>query len=201
MKTNFRIIAIIISFFACSISSSAQYKLPEVLSTGTMEEQMEYLRQKTSIYNDFRAVREDIFQAIIKNSLDTLTVAKTKIMSLDSQIARNTASMDSLNSVLRTTRNELTQAVKERDSLFLFGIPTNKTLYNTIMWTLVAGLIVVAVLILIIYNRNRVITRQTVKESEDLKEEFESYRKLNREKIEQMVINHFNEIKKIKGER
>lgn len=162
---------------------------------------MEYLRQKTSIYNDFRAVREDIFQAIIKNSLDTLTVAKTKIMSLDSQIARNTASMDSLNSVLRTTRNELTQAVKERDSLFLFGIPTNKTLYNTIMWTLVAGLIVVAVLILIIYNRNRVITRQTVKESEDLKEEFESYRKLNREKIEQMVINHFNEIKKIKGER
>lgn len=162
---------------------------------------MEYLRQRTSIYNDFRAVREDIFQTIIKNSLDTLTVANTKIMSLNSQIAMNTASMDSLNSLLRTTRNELTQAVKERDSLFLFGIPMNKILYNTIMWALVAGLIIIAGLILILYNRNRVITNQTLKESEYLKEEFDSYRKLNREKIEQMVINHFNEIKKIKGER
>ena len=201
MKTNFRIIAIIVSVFACSLSSFAQYKLPEVLNTGTMEEQMEYLRQRTSIYNDFRAVREDIFQTIIKNSLDTLTVANTKIMSLNSQIAMNTASMDSLNSLLRTTRNELTQAVKERDSLFLFGIPMNKILYNTIMWALVAGLIIIAGLILILYNRNRVITNQTLKESEYLKEEFDSYRKLNREKIEQMVINHFNEIKKIKGER
>lgn len=174
---------------------------PEVLDTGTVVEQMEYLSKRTSIYNDFRAVREDIFQKIKKNTLDSMLASKKEIQELNTQKYYINASKDSVANELRITRDELETAINARESLFLFGISMNKTIYNTIMWALVGGLIFVSVIVLILFQRNRIITNQTRTELTELKEEFDIYRHSNREKIEQMVINHFNEIKKIKGDR
>ena len=49
------------------------------------------------------------------------------------------------------------------------------------------------------FKRNRVITVRTKKDLEDLKEEFEGYRQKVRIEREKTSLEHFNEIKKLKG--
>ena len=53
-----------------------QSSMPEILDTGTIQEQFDYLDERTRIYNNFRAIREDMFQKIRSNTIDSLTTAK-----------------------------------------------------------------------------------------------------------------------------
>ena len=52
---------------------------------------------------------------------------------------------------------------------------------------------------LLVFNRNMLITFNTKKELKDLKDEFEAYRKTSREAREKMTMDHFIEMKKLKG--
>jgi hypothetical protein len=201
MKKLTRANLLLISLLLINLPLISQNKLPEIMTTGTMDEQLDYLHQKTLIYNDFRAIREDIFQKLRSNTVDTLNSLRNEISNRDERISAMTASQDSVQDVLNGTRVELTQAIENRDSFFIFGLPVNKGFYNSLMWTIIVGLLVITALALIAFRRNLNLTRQTTKEYKDVRDEFEEYRKANREKMEKMVIEHFNEIKKIKGER
>ena len=178
-----------------------QPRTPDILSTGTMEEQMDYLQKRTNIYNNFRAIREDIFLKIKKNTLDSLSAAKNEIYDLEKRIDVINKEKDSLNSLLQKSREELEDAVKNRNNLIFLGIPMNKILYNSLMWGILAVLTTLLIFVLLMYKRNSIITRQTRKEIHEIKEEFETYRKTNREKMEKMVIEHFNELQRLKGEK
>jgi len=67
------------------------------------------------------------------------------------------------------------------------------------MWMIIAGLLTILAMGFIAFKRNMVITIRTKKEFEELKNEFEAYRKASREAREKMSMAHFNEIKKLKG--
>ena len=171
------------------------------MTSGTIAEQLEYIQQRSNIYNNYRAVREDIFLSLRKNTLDSLTATKNKIHELENQIAVISKAQDSLNNKLNSTREELDHAVKNRNNLIFLGISVNKILYNVIMWSLIIGLILLLIILGMLYLRNHKITRLSKKELSELRDEFESYRKASREKVEKLVLDHFNEIKKVKGER
>ena len=58
-------------------STSAQYVTPAILDTATVESQLDYIQERTRIYNDFRAIRDDIFLKMKANVLDSLNAAST----------------------------------------------------------------------------------------------------------------------------
>lgn len=198
MKINIVFLILILACSSYKLSAQEPPKTPDILSTGTLVEQMNYLDQRTNVYNNYRAVREDIFQKIKKNSLDSLLTVKNKLTALENQIVFMNASRDSVFSELVNTRNELETAVTNRDRLFLLGIPMNKVVYNAVMWGIIAGLAFLLFLVFILYKRCRINSSEDRKELNQLKQEFEDYRQTSRKKMEQMVISHFNEIKKIK---
>ena len=76
-KFRFALIAALIIF--STIRGISQTIFPDVLVKGTIQEQMNFLEEKTRIYEDYRAIREDMFQGIKKNTIDSLTKAKSRI--------------------------------------------------------------------------------------------------------------------------
>ena len=62
-----------------------------------------------------------------------------------------------------------------------------------------AGLAVLLGMGFLAFKRNLIQTSETKKELQDLKGEFEAYRKSAREAREKMSMDHFNEIRKLKG--
>lgn len=176
-----------------------QAAFPEVLNNGTLSEQMKYIEEKTRIYEDFRAIREDMFQKIKGNSLDSLNSAMSKIADLKSQVLNLNEKISTLEGNLEDTKQNLQEITRTKNSIPVLGLEVNKVTYNSIMWIIIALLAGILLTGLLAFRRNLAVTRSTRKEFEELKSEFENYRQKSRLEREKMSMDHFNEIRRLKG--
>jgi LPXTG-motif cell wall-anchored protein len=177
----------------------SQTDMPEILDKGSLPEQMNYLEDRTRIYENYRAIREDMFQRIKSNTLDTLSASKMEIEGLKVLKTKMDYTVDSLNTSLETTKNKLDEATRTKNNIRVLGIEVNKTGYNSIMWLIISGLASLLIIGFFAFKRNLSVTKNTKKDLDDLKTEFEAYRKSSREAREKMSMDHFNEIKRLKG--
>lgn len=194
-----RFALILVLTFTMVSGGKSQNTIPDALLESSIRQQMEYIEQKTRIYENFRAIREDMFQLMKDNVLDSLNAAKKNIASLKIWTTGLNHSIDSLKASLESTRQELTAMTKTKNSIRILGIEVNKVAYNGVMWIIIAVLASILGIGFLIFKRNLTVTLHTKKEFEDLKKEFEAYRKASREAREKMSMAHFNELKKLRG--
>jgi hypothetical protein len=178
---------------------NGQTAMPDELIKNSLKEQLNYIEQRTRIYENYRAIREDMFQKIKGNVSDTLLADKSKIAGLSIMTSSLKHDIDTLNTILETTKIRLEEITRTKNSIRVLGIEVNKLTYNSILWTIVTGLIVILAIGFLIFKRNLSVTLNTKKELRELKDEFEAYRKTSREAREKMSMDHFNELKKLKG--
>ncbi len=195
------VLGIIILNLSCIYYAQAQTSTPEVLDTATLQQQLDYMEERMNIYNGYRAVRDDIFLKINKNSLDSLSAAKREISQLEASLATTRSDMASLQRTLQQTSEDRDLAIKNKNSLSFFGIQMNKALYNSILWIIILALVALLVILFLMFKRSFVVTRQTTKDLEETREEFESYRQQSRERYEKLVVQHHQEVLKLKGRR
>lgn len=193
--------AIIVLNFCWIHGILAQTTMPEVLDTATLRQQLDYMNERMNIYNGYRAVRDDIFLRMNKNSLDSLNTAKSEISQLESTLETSRSEIASLQNTLQQTTEERDLAIKNKNSMSFLGIQMNKAVYNSIMWIIVFALVVLLVLLFLMFKRSFVVTRQTTKDLNEIREEFESYRQQSRERYEKLVVQHHQEVLKLKGKK
>jgi hypothetical protein len=181
------------------IRVTGQNTLPDVLLQGTLNDQLNYLQEKTRIYEGYRAIREDMFQIVKKNSADSLIGAKKDIILLKKYSSTQNDSIDSLKNILAGVRQELAAMTSTKNSISLLGFEVNKAAYNATMWLIIALLAGCLSIGFIVFKRNHAVTIHTKKDLEELKKEFEAYRKASREAREKMSMAHFNELKRLRG--
>jgi small basic protein len=194
-----KVISVALLVVNLNFSAFSQVTMPDIFITGTLKEQMDYLTEKTRIYDNYRAIREDMFQKIKSNSLDSLKNAGTKIAGLKGINAGLSIRLDSLNTSLGSVKQNLEDITKSKNSISFMGLEINKSAYNGIVWTIILALAAIIVLGFLVFRRNMGLTSRTRKDFEDLKKEFEAYRKASREAREKMSMAHFYELKKIRG--
>ncbi|HBE42526.1 MAG TPA: hypothetical protein DDW27_15260, partial [Bacteroidales bacterium] len=70
---NHNILRVLLFYILISVFNAAgisQPEMPDVLQKGSLHEQLDYIEERTRIYEYYRAIREDMFQQIKKNTLD-----------------------------------------------------------------------------------------------------------------------------------
>jgi chromosome segregation ATPase len=192
-----------ISFFAAlfltlSVRSYSQ-AIPEEYRKENIPAQLDYTQEHTRVYENFRAIREDIFQLITRNIKDTLNSSRKKINNLVAETNRLSNRIDSINQSLASTHDNLESMTRSKNSIRILGIEVNKTTYNSIMWTILGILVALLVLGYLTFKQNRSSTVKTKKELTDLQKEFEDYKQKARLERERATMEHFNEIKKLKA--
>jgi hypothetical protein len=178
---------------------TGQVPMPDVLIKNSLKEQMNYIEERTRIYEDYRAIREDMFQRIKQNVSDTLYAINSKIVLLNKTKSALTQRIDSLNTSLGLTKTRLEEMTRTKNSLRVIGLEVNKLTYNNIMWTVLAGLVALLLTGFLLFKRNLSTVYNIKKEFQELKNEFEAYRKTSREAREKLTMDHFNEIRRLKG--
>lgn len=171
----------------------------ETLKSDPLETQMEVLTRRTRIYDNVRGVREDYFQLMTKNSVDSLNAEKDKTKTLRKNVARLNATVDSLSKVLTTTYEELDATNKTKDSMTFLGKEIKKNIYNSIMWTVIIILLTLLIVGGIAFKRNASTTRNAKTEYEALQAEYEEYKQKVRIEREKINVEHFREIQKLKS--
>jgi uncharacterized membrane protein len=196
---TYKYLLIVAVMLSAVINGNSQNAMPEELNSSSIDGQIKYLEDKTRIYENYRAIREDMFLKINKNIRDTLTADRNKINELNNLASALKITYDSLNLILENTTANLNEMTATKNSISVIGIEINKTAYNTIMWSITGILLAVLAIGFLIFKRNLITTIRTGKELKDLREEFETYRQTTRIAREKMQMDHFNEIKKLKG--
>jgi uncharacterized protein YoxC len=177
----------------------AQSPMPEELMKSPIQDQLTFIQGRTKIFDNYRAIREDMFQKLMGNISDTLKNCFSKINTLDRSVSSLKNRADSLSTELESAKSGLETAIRTKDSFVLFGKEISKTAYNSIIWLIIIGLAVLLVMVFLSFRRSQVITRNTEKELKDLQDEFQAYRKTAREAREKMSMDHFNELRKLRG--
>jgi preprotein translocase subunit SecF len=198
---NYRTAALLISVLCIFMLQPvrAQSGVVEFMDSTSLEAQLDYIQQRTRVYNDYRAIREDVFLKLKRNVTDTLREARLEIADLNSQLTEKDSQIETLNTDLARTKTEKDEAIRNRDSLSFLGIQMNKTLYSSIVWLIILGLVVLALIMFFLFKRSHQVTREVKDHLQILQEEFEQYRKSSREKYEKLVVSHHNEIMKLKN--
>lgn len=199
VRSGIKNASVYFALFLMSASVAGQSAVPDVFTEGSVKEQMNYVQEKTRIYEDFRAIREDMFQKLKKNATDSIDAARREIGNLVVERKNRDLLIDSLNSAIEIVRSDLDGMTRTKNSIAVLGLEVNKKVYNSILWTIVAALTGLLAIGFLAFRRNHKTTADTKKECEDLKKEFEAYRKAAREAREKMSMAHFNELKKLRG--
>ena len=181
------------------IKVTGQVTMPDVLLKSSLKDQYNYIEEHTRIYEDYRAIREDMFQKLKRNVSDTLSSINIKIAGLNKTVSVLNRTIDTLRTNLASTRTKLEEITNTKNSIKVIGLEINKLTYNRIMWTILLALIAVLLLGFLVFKRNLSTVFNSKKEFQDLKVEFDTYRKTSREAREKLTMDHFNEIKRLKG--
>lgn len=179
---------------------NGQSVMPVELTKDPIKEQLRYLEEKTRIYENYRAIREDMFQKLKINVSDTLSGTNSIIAGLKLKTVVLNNTVDSLSNTLISLKASLEEMTRTKNSIKVFGLEVNKATYNTTMWTIVAALLALLAIGFLIFKRNLYVTSSTKNELLELKNEFDAYRKTTREAREKASMAHFLELKKLRGE-
>jgi hypothetical protein len=196
---SFKYVLVFALIAFAATNAFGQTGIPKELTESPIREQMKYIEEHTRIYENFRAIREDIYQKINKNYTDTLLAERARIATLKSLTSDLNRKTDSLNVLLNTTRANLEEMTATKNSIKVLGIELKKGVYNTFMWTLIGALALLLVIGFLIFRRNLVVLLRTDKDLKDLKEEFAAYRQTSRLAREKVEMDYFRELQKLKG--
>jgi len=180
-------------------SANAQDEEKPSLNTGPIEQQFDYMVDKSSNYEEYKVIKKAWVYTFRSHFLDSLKSMRTDISGKQALIHSKNTRIDSLNAELQQTREDLQTAIKNRDSLTLLGISMYKNIYNGVMWTLIAALIVALAVFIGLFKRSNKITVQTRNDLDELKQEFEEHRRHSREQMEIVKRKHLDEINKLRN--
>ena len=186
--------------FFMVVRAMGQAGMPAELTSSTILEQINYVEKHTRIYDNFRAIREDIYQKVNRNFIDTLLAERSRIEALENLTAGLNAKTDSLNALLSTTRASLNDVTTTKNSIKFLGLEIRKGVYNTIMWTIVGALVFILILGFLVFKRNLVVLLRTEKDLKELKEEFAAYKQSSRLAREKLEMDNFRALQKLKGQ-
>jgi hypothetical protein len=190
---------IVVVFLSQGIRSNGQ-PVPDEFKKGTISEQLNQLETHTKIYENYRAIREDIFQLTSRNIKDTLAMKTGKINNLNAEVVNLKVRLDSLSKGLETTKSNLDEMIRTKNNIRVLGVGLNKNVYNSAMWSILSIVLLLLVIGFLIFKSNRSTTLKTNKELTELKNQFEEYKQKKRIEIETLTMSHFNEIKKLKND-
>ena len=199
-----KLITVIITFLTLllfSFNVSAQTSNDESkgsLNSGSIDSQFDYLYRKSPKWEDYRSVKVNMLFKFKKNVSDSLELGRAKFKQANTTISIQKNEIETLKADLSKTNENLTSVTEEKDSISFLGIPLSKTGYNTILWSIIAGLTAALVLFIGKFRMSNSITIQAKNSKSEIDEEFESYRQRSIEREQKLRRELQDELNKQK---
>mgnify|MGYP000232884323 CR=1 FL=1 len=205
---GFRILLLVLSALALNLHfANAQEEESQELSLdkGPITNQFDYIYKKSGNYRSdgkrYEVVRILSLDKLRQNVLDTLKVYAKKEGELKTTISGHETTIASLNKKLEDTTKNLAGVTEEKDSMSFLGMLVSKGTYNTILWTVIAGLLGLLLFFIFKFRRSNILTQEAKTNLSEVEEEYEDHRRraLEREqKISRQLQDEINKYKKAK---
>lgn len=176
-------------------SQSSVPAQPE-LESGTIESQFDYIIEKSSSFKDFQLIRRTSILKVKDNAIDSIRSIRKGIVTMEAENKELKGKISVLESEKATLKTEVENIAEGVDSIAVFGKNINKSLYNTIVWSVVIVLLLLLIFFVYRFRNGIAVTRRTKKEMEKLEMEFEEHRKKTMKKEQEIMRKLQDEINK-----
>jgi hypothetical protein len=165
---------------------------------GTIEKQFSYVFDKSYTFEIYKSIRIAWFQTLKSHVLDSLKNIRKELRSTQMLVQAKSDQLDSLKSEFQKTNEKLDKITKEKNSFRLMGILMSKIAYNSLLWTIILVLAGGLIIFILLFKRSYTLTSEAQTSLNELKDEFETFRKRSLEREEKMARKHLDELNKYK---
>jgi uncharacterized integral membrane protein len=196
----------LIACFAVTINAQSNSDSTTELSlnSGTLDNQFEYIIQKSNRYRDergrvYKVIRREWLYTLKAHTLDSLQAVHQQLDQTKNTVSTQQTEIEDLKTNLSSTQATLADTNKEKDSMALFGMQMSKGGYNTLMWSMIAGLLALLLLFIYKFKNSNSITKDARKSLEETELEFEEHRRSALEREQKVRRQLQDELNKQKG--
>ena len=163
-----------------------------------LENQFNEVLKKSNNYQEYKVIKKVEINALKKNVLDTVSALEQNIASSSIEIEEQKSTISSLNTELETTKNNLTVSKGKEEGIELLGILTNKSTYNTLVFSLIGILLLTIFVLFYKFNNSNSVTKSTLTKISETEEELDTFRQKSIEREQQLRRKLQDEINKNK---
>ncbi|MFS4481490.1 tRNA (guanine-N1)-methyltransferase [Hyunsoonleella sp. 2307UL5-6] len=196
----------ILCAFIFNTSFAQTTSQPETLSlnNGTIDSQFEFIFRKSGNFKGtngqpYEAVKTAWLLMLRNHVKDSLKEVRKDLNSTKAIVKTQAKEITELKSNLTKTQTDLDTTNSEKDSMSLFGLQMSKAGYNTLLWSIIAGLLALLVFFIFKFKNSNAVTKKAKHSLSEIEEEFDEHRKtaLEREqKVRRQLQDEINKQKK-----
>src|SRR5690625_1349364 len=187
-KTLFICCFLLISFSGISQANNSE----------TVDDQNSELIEKYNTYQSYKVIELNKLRVLQRNNRDSISILKTSIATSESVILEQNNKIDSITNQIEDLILDLAKTQDKVENISLLGIPTNKSTYNTIMWSIVIVLLLISSILFFRFKKSHGDTKDARETQEDTEVDIEnlSKRSLEREqKVRRQLQDKINKNK------
>lgn len=147
-----------------------------------MQKQYEIFKGEASKWQEYTLFKHHKLDEFWNVVSDTLSRNQRDLIEASQKIKMLSAELDSIGVALQDTKNELEASENVNSTIGFLGIQINKTLYNIVVWAIIAGLCVTVVFVYYMFKSSNKVTRATKSEYIQLAQEFSDFKEKSAKK-------------------
>jgi uncharacterized membrane protein len=170
--TSLFVLMILVSFISFAKKDINAWK-----SEKNLEQQFSTFKENLKYWNGLYYLNEVQLNEFYSALRDSIGIYEKQVFKSKDELNEVKSRLDLKEKETEEIQSKLNRSVTLEDSIVLLGVDIKKNFYSTAMFTLILLLVIVCALLIILFKRNKRITRNTKKDYEELKEEYEVHKK------------------------
>lgn len=184
-------------FITTNIFSQATKKF---IDTGSVKNQFEYVADESNNYQDYKVVKASWLLKLRSNVIDSLSASKKMTLENSDIVNSQKQLIDSLNIKLTESETVIANLKAEKESISLFGIQFEKSVFKSFMFIIIIALIIALLFFITKFKQSNSITTQSKLALKEAEEEFEIYREKALQREQKAMRRLQDELNKNKKE-
>ncbi len=190
------VLIILLSFSKIAYTQEENITVEQALKQEKIEGQFNTVIKKSGRYQEYKVIKQVWINKLKANTLDSIKTLESKLNETNLQITKQKSTITGLEETLAKTNEDLTAVTNEKDSMSFFGASVTKSSYMTIMWLIVAGLILLLSFFIFKFKNSNTITTEAKKTLAETEAEFEDHRRRALEREQKVMRKLQDEINK-----
>lgn len=190
MKFNLSLLFLFL--FTITIAQAQESKTRDT----TLEAQFIEVIDNSNNYLEFKVIKKNDLATLRKNILDTVAGLEDAILEKNEMIASQKATINKLENTLTNTNESLANSREKEDGILFFGTLLKKATYNTILWSIIGGLLLALAWFMYKFKNSNAITKEAKHKLAEVEKEFDAHRAKKLEEIQQIRRKLQDEINK-----
>lgn len=182
--------------FLITITLFAQENPQVQQEDNTLEGQFKEVVDESNNYQEYKVIKKYQINQLRQNILDTVSALESEISSSNQEINQKAKKIDSLSNQLKTTKEDLSLSKEKENGIELLGILTEKSTYNSIMWSIIFLLIIGLAFLFYKFKNSHKVTKESQLKLAETEMELETNRQKSLEREQKLRRKLQDEINK-----